>query len=252
MEKTIKNKYFEFTSGWCNPSLVYHVAGYHDPKPMLQIYLFWGKLFIYLPWYHYEKVERKRTLKEQRCDKIKSLSDPNYKYKKRYKKMKYYDCESPSYGVYYYMKQIGIHWGKKTKLYDTPWAFDWVRTSSMMKDGTWEHEIKGDRKEFWDDNKWGDKRFQETHPYKYIKNDGTVQETTATIRVDEREWRLRYFKWFKLIRTVRRSIDVKFKDQLGERVGSYKGGTTGTGHDMLKGETPYQTLKRMEKNIRFR
>lgn len=251
MYKTIKNKYFEFTPGWNEPSFVYHVAGYHEPKPMLHISLFWGNLFIYLPWYHYQKVERKKTLKEERSDKIKILSNHNYKPKKRYKKIKYYDCEAPEYGIYYHMKQIGIKYGKKVKLIDTPWAFDWIRTSLLMKNGTWAHETKGNMKDFWNDILWDDKKFKEKYPYTYTKKDGNTQKTIATITVSEREWRLKYFKWFKYIKKVRRSIDVDFKDEIGEGVTSWKGGVTGAGHDMLKNETPYQTLKRMEKERKF-
>lgn len=248
--KTYRTKYFEFTPGWCEPSIMYHLAGYDDPKPMLQFYPFWGKLFLYLPWRHYKKVKREKTLKEDRNDKIKKLSNPNYKSKKRYKKELYYDCEAPRYGVYYYMNQLGFCWGNKLKLIDLPWAFDWYRTSMMMKDGTWEHETKGNRKDFWDDAKFPNK-FEESYPYQYIKKDGTIQKTIATIKVYEREWRLKYFKWFKYIRKVRKTIEVDFQNELGERSGSWKGGVRGVGEDMLKNETPYQTLKRMEKFRKF-
>ena len=251
MEKTIKTKYFEFTPGWSEPSLVYHVAGYHEPKPMLQIYPFWGKFFIYLPWYHYKKIKTNKTLKEKRFDKMKKLSNPKYKPKIKYKKQLYYDCDSPSYGFYYHMKQIGINYGNKVKLIDTPWAYDWVRTSQLMKDGSWEHETKGNIKEFYDDKIWGNKKFEKSYPYKYIKKDGTIQETIATITVSEKEWRLKYFKWFKYIKKIDRTVDVNFKDEIGESTGSYKGGVLGVGYNMIKGETPYQTLKRMEKERKF-
>lgn len=251
MSKSIRTKYFEFTTGFCDPSFVYHFAGYNEPIPMLQIYPFWGKLFIYLPWRHYKNVKRDITQTEERKDKLKTLSDPNYKTNDRYKKELYYD-ESPSYGIYYHMSQIGIYYGlDKVKLIDMPWMFDWVRTSNMLKNNSWEHETKGNRKEFWDDNKWGDKLYKESFPYTYITNDGTVQKTTATIKMVEREWRLKYFKWFKYIKKTHTDIEVDFKDQIGESVNSYKGGVCGLGFRMLKNETPYQTLKRMENEKRF-
>ncbi len=50
---------------------------------------------------------------------------------------------------------------------------------------------------------------------------------------------------------IRRDIEVNFSSEIGERVGSWKGGVLGTGYEMKKGETPYQTLKRMENEKRF-
>ena len=38
---------------------------------------------------------------------------------------------------------------------------------------------------------------------------------------------------------------------VGERVNSWKGGTVGCSYSMLKGETPEQTLRRMEKEREF-
>jgi hypothetical protein len=45
--------------------------------------------------------------------------------------------------------------------------------------------------------------------------------------------------------------DKKITGEVGERTGSYKGGTLGCSHKMLKGETPLQTLRRMEKERKF-
>lgn len=252
--KTYKTKYYEFTPGWSGLNLTYHVADNDDykPKAMLQIYLFWGCLFIYLPWHHYKKVEREKTLKELRKDKIKLLSDKNYKVKKVYNK-KYYDgCESPTYGFYFYMNSIWFRLGNKSKSYDMPWALDWVRSSAMTKDGEWLHETKGNRnKDFWDKDKWKDILFYETHPYKYITKYGEIQECLATIRVEEREWRWKWFKWLKYPRKISRNIDVEFSEEMGARRGSWKGGTTGCGCQMKKNETPYDTLKRMELERKF-
>ena len=54
------------------------------------------------------------------------------------------------------------------------------------------------------------------------------------------------YKWY------RKSINVQFSDETGERTGSWKGGTIGCGYDMLPGETAEQTLRRMEKEREFR
>lgn len=249
--KTYKGSWYEFTPGWSGFHLLYDVAGYFTSHPMLVIYFIWGKFFITLPWKHYKKVEREKTLKETRAEKLKILKNPNYKPKKVYRKEQYDECEPPSYGIYYHMDQIGIRYGTKVKLYDMPWAFDWIRTSCLKKDNTWETETRKNRKEFWNEDKWKDILFNEQYPYIYVKNDGTIQKRIATIKVEEREWRLKYFKWFKFIRKVRRDIDINFDKEVGEREGSWKGGTLGCSYEMKKGETPYDTLKRMEKERKF-
>lgn len=252
MEKTIKGKNYEFTPTWSGFDIKYHVAGYFDPSPMLQIYFIWGKLFLKLPWKHYKRVERLRTKKEMRNDKLKKLSNPNYKLKPVFTKDLYYDCDPPRYGIYYHHDAIWICLGKKSKSFSMPWDNQWIRTSALRIDGDWEHETKNYKdKHFWDDKKWKNILFSETYPYKYITKSGVVQYAMATIGVREREWRWKWFKWLKITRKISRDIDVNFTDEIGERKGSQKGGCTGCGYKMLKGETPYDTLKRMEKERKF-
>jgi hypothetical protein len=50
---------------------------------------------------------------------------------------------------------------------------------------------------------------------------------------------------------VSTTLDVKFDDEVGERSGSWKGGTIGCSYEMLPNETPEQTLRRMEKEREF-
>lgn len=247
-KKTYRGRWYEFTPAWSGFHLCYELAGYFSPRPVLQIYFIWGKLFLTMPWHHYKKIEREKTLKEKRADKLNTIAGK--KIEKVYDKVTYDECDPPKYGIYFYMNQFGINCGTKTKLYDLPWALTWIRTSALRKDGNWEHETKGDKKEFWND-KWEDIIFKESYPYKYIKNDGTEQNTIATIKVEEREWRWKWFKWLKITRKISRDIEVNFSCEIGEKVGSWKGGVLGTGYKMKKGETPYQTLKRMENEKRF-
>lgn len=88
----------------------------------------------------------------------------------------------------------------------------------------------------------------EEHTYRYRCDSGDVQEVKATIQVEEREWRLLGL-W---PRKVSRYINVDFDAEVGEARGSWKGGTTGCGWDMLTDETPQQALRRMERDRRFR
>jgi hypothetical protein len=50
---------------------------------------------------------------------------------------------------------------------------------------------------------------------------------------------------------VRTSIEVGFDDEVGERTGSWKGGTIGCGYDMLPDESAVQCLRRMERERKF-
>jgi hypothetical protein len=93
----------------------------------------------------------------------------------------------------------------------------------------------------WDFRKKGAKI--EIHPYTYILKDGTSQNRKATISQEKRKW---HRKWFPFLKKENVSIDVEFDDEIGERIGSWKGGTVGCSYDMLPDESMLDTLKRME------
>jgi hypothetical protein len=168
------------------------------------------------------------------------------------------DCDSAAWGFNYHDNKIWIYiggggnfeGGKKWVTFTMPWDYTWVRTSLLLRDKvSWVHETKGNRLSFYED-KWKDPNvvFIETHPFT-DKHDGTV--VNATILVKEREWRPLAFKWTSLFSMVRRTIDIEFDQEVGQRKGSWKGGTIGCGYDLRKGETPLECLKRMELERKF-
>lgn len=116
----------------------------------------------------------------------------------------------------------------------------------MRPDGSWVPYVGT-----WEHGKEPDGRYIETHPYRYLLRSGEVQQRIATIHVERREWRLRWLRWTRLGRDVRYYLDVEFSDEVGERSGSWKGGTVGCGYEMRPGETPSQCLRRMESERRF-
>jgi len=140
--------------------------------------------------------------------------------------------------------------GKNWRTFYVPWMYDWVRTSNLKKDGTWEHQTKGDREGFYQD-KWKEILWMETYPYTYILKSGIVQERLATVKVSEMEHRQRWLKWTPLFSKIRKSLDINFNDEVGERSGSWKGGCLGCSYPMKHGELPLQTLRRMEKERKF-
>lgn len=73
-------------------------------------------------------------------------------------------------------------------------------------------------------------------------------ELEAITYIEEREWRFGTgsFKWLSLFRRpkIRRSLDIRFSDETGPEKGSWKGGTTGTGIEMLPGEDHEAAFRR--------
>ena len=150
---------------------------------------------------------------------------------------------------------VHLHWGRHTKIVAFPWA-DWEHISStvMRRDGSFvprvgSWEEKSDRRP---DGKEPDGRHTEQHPYHYLLTNGTTQHVTATIHVSRMEWRLRWLRWTSLFAKVRHSIEVEFSDEVGERSGSWKGGTIGCGYDLKPNETPRECLMRMMRDRKFR
>lgn len=219
--RSIERKLFYFETGWSGFSITYEKADY-DNRAHIQIYIIWGKLFIY----------------------------PSQKLKE-YIKEEYEHSEPDKYGIVFFEKTIMFYFRKKCKIYNLPWDLDWMRTSWLKNDNTWEHELrKQKRKDFWKEE-WENKLWKEIHNYTYKLKNGTIQKRKATIKVVEREWRMRFLRWTKKFNKVSKSIDIDFDGEVGERSGSWKGGTIGCGYQIKDGETPLQTLRRMERERKF-
>lgn len=156
-----------------------------------------------------------------------------------------------SWGVSYGDRSLYLQWDKWTKFVYMPWSFEHVKWEVMRPDGTWVPKVNS-----WD-GKEPDGRWETTYPYRYILRSGEVQERTATIYVERGYWHWLFAKWLRLplwlpvVNITKQSIDIRFNDEVGERTGSWKGGCIGTGYTMLKGETPEQTLRRMERERKF-
>ena len=169
--------------------------------------------------------------------------------------------ESKQWGFYIYYHEflsetnLVICNGKKRKYIHFPWNLEWYRTSHAIElvggDPRWVHEFKGSRQDFWDKEKWQNLLWSETHPYTYVLNSGKVQNRMATITLEQREWRRKWLMWTTLFNQVRTTISIEFDDEVGERTGSWKGGTLGCGWDLKPNETPLECLRRMEKERKF-
>lgn len=136
-------------------------------------------------------------------------------------------------------------WGDYVKFFHMPWQFTHIKTEVRRHDGSFVKAAGGygaadpDKRRYW------------TMPFMYVLQNGTVQNRTATMYVERREWRRRWTKWLPLFAMVRTSLWIDFDDEVGEGTGSWKGGTVGCGWDLRRGETVPQAFKRMEATRKF-
>ena len=192
-----------------------------DMMPMLIVAMFWGVFFINLPWKHLSK-----------------YSEQPY-------------CDPDRYGFYVvhdaHDKAIAFLWRARCWLYDFPWRETQVLHEIRLKDGTWGVVEKGQFAfEYAEEN--ADKT---THDYEYTLSSGEVQKRKATIYQERRTLRWYWFQWLPINSYVLNAINITFDAEVGEKSGSWKGGCIGCAYEMKPGETPYETLRRMERERKF-
>ena len=93
------------------------------------------------------------------------------------------ESENPTYGFYVYNDAIPtefvLFWKNWSKYIPLPWSLKWHRTSVLLKDGSWAHETKGNRQDFYKDE-WKEKQY--CFEYDYTdKYDGTVIPTKVYV-----------------------------------------------------------------------
>lgn len=131
-------------------------------------------------------------------------------------------------------------WGMRRKSIDWPWSLHTLAYEQQMPDGSWGSVFDHDAKPF-----------TESHSYTYVLRSGVVQKRQASISKRRHILCRRAFKAIGWPVRIKESIDVEFDGEVGERTGSWKGGCLGCGYDILPGETPLNTLRRMEKERKF-
>ena len=161
-----------------------------------------------------------------------------------------------TYGFSCHARDIHLNWRTRCKIIHLPWDWRHVRHDVFDKNGkrrTWKPDYptilkrgESERAPPQDDG-----RYKETHDYTYVLRSGEVQKRTATIYGEEMEWRWRWFTWLPWPRKISRSISVDFSDEVGERTGSWKGGTVGCSWEWREGETMLDALRQMERERKF-
>ena len=142
---------------------------------------------------------------------------------------------------------VHFNWGEDCKVWNLP-CFNKVHQRHEVRraDGSWVPYVGS-----YEHNKTPDGREEFVLPYAYRLRNDELQQRKATVFVERRAWRPRWFEWTSLFEKSCQSIAVEFDDEVGERTGSWKGGCVGCGYTMLPGETPKQTLRRMERERFF-
>lgn len=164
----------------------------------------------------------------------------------------HYQCSGPRYGFAFFGDALWIYFGKdhgtqdhkRYKAIYLPWAWEHVRHDYLNVDGSLNRRAGPGDYNAPDDTK-------ATFPFRYVRRNGEVQNRTATINGEEREWRWRWFQWLPFPRMVKRTINIKFSDEVGEKTGSWKGGTIGCSYEWKHGEVQEMALLRMERDRKF-
>ncbi len=135
-----------------------------------------------------------------------------------------------------------------------PWTYAWESTEHLAHDLKTvivkEQKQKGKRDWFAYDKQRQEyeKNHTQVYDYTYRLKNGEVQHRKASVTIERRTW---YMRWLPCKKKVITSIDINFDGEVGERSGSWKGGTIGCSYEMLPNETPEQCLRRMESEREF-
>lgn len=179
--------------------------------------------------------------------------------------------EQPRFGFSIHAADIHLNWGRRCKIIHFPWQRRYLFREFLGHDGVW--RLSDVRARSWSPGE-GIEPFKVELPYHYMLDNGEVQHVTATV-TRERSWTV--WTWFgesshrlglgrrrrarlsdylrglqKRLGRPTEYIDVAFSDEVGSQRGSWKGGTTGCAYEMKTGETPEHTLRRMQRERRFR
>jgi hypothetical protein len=217
--KRINTDSVDFKWGYFAPrpalELVLNRGTYFDCRYAINFALGWGKFMIYLPF---------KTKLEEGCDM------PRYGFAVHNNTLWFYK------GGDYDEGQCQNQW----ITWDLPyfsWKFEghWILNKSkqwsLVESGSYQY-----RK---------DSAYVEVHPFTYILKNGTIQERTATCTIEKRKW---YRKWFPFLTMTRQVIDIEFSDEVGERSGTWKGGTIGMSYDLRSDESIAECLDRLQKD----
>jgi hypothetical protein len=209
--------------------IAYESCGYYDPRPRIIISLFFFHLEIIFPFVNSNWED---------------------------------ECDPPCYGIAYHNQMFWIYYGGEGNDYggnkwiaiESPFTLVIVRKSVLGIGDNWIHETKKTgQMDFFDDTKWKDLLYKETHHIAHVLDDGYVQHRIATLSVRELEFRykwIQYIGWPNFMRKITRVLNIEFNGEVGGGVNSYKGGVLAASVPMLKNETNLDCLSRYLKQLK--
>jgi hypothetical protein len=136
---------------------------------------------------------------------------------------------------------LWFRWGHQSKRFDWPGSRYCVHYQQQLSDGAWVSVFNHSTP-----------AYSEDYPYTYTLKNGEVQRRTATISKRRHVMARRGLRLLGWPTWTKESIDIRFDGGVGERSGSWKGGTIGCSYDLRPGETMADALRRMERERIFR
>jgi len=147
-------------------------------------------------------------------------------------------CEWDTYGFNFFEDSMIWRWGRSYRSWRLPfisWEFNHHKVRNTS--GEWVPYVYDDKS-----------THRETHKYTYTLSSGDVQDRKATCYKEVRQW---HRKWVPFIKMTKECISIDFNDEVGEESGSWKGGCTSCGYDLLPNESIKSCLRRMERERKF-
>lgn len=163
----------------------------------------------------------------------------------------YWDVEVREYGFSYSIGFVQIHYGicpgdssrDQTWAKHLPWT-QWRQIAHRLYNA--DGSLAGDVASLKWDQHQSVMDAMTRQRFAIVDHDG--ERIAVKTHVEEREWRLGtgLFRWLGYLAPVKhhRSLDIRFKSEVGPEKGSWKGGTLGHGIDMLPDETQEQAFHR--------
>lgn len=199
---------------------------------------------------------------------VKKFTDWDEATVKRLGRNWYWDVTEREFGFTYSEGHLGFKFGRQTHDSSTekswgcflPWTqWRFIQTSHYSADGALIKSFPRARRLPGGGSSWdAEYAFEQTLPttdFEFDDYDG--ERIVVKTRIEEREWRFGegWFKWLGLFRKprIKRSLDLRFSAETGERKGSWKGGTIGHSVEIAVGETPEAAFRRYcgKHNMKF-
>lgn len=166
----------------------------------------------------------------------------------------YFEEHAREYGFSYsFDGAVHAHYGPQThdsittrsSVLNLPWA-NWRHVRHSIYDLDGKHYWTEDRADRHIQHYIDAKESVPAASFEFLDFDG--ERITARTHIEEREWLFGtdWCEWLSLFRRpkIHRSLDIEFSKETGKRKGSWKGGTVGSGIEMLPGEFHESAFRR--------